>query len=196
MDLHGLLLDWLQSTFRGQAALAAQRIAPDFVLPDDEGWLTSSRELRARGPYVLTFFHGGWCTACVARLQGFDDELDRIHALGADIVAVSPDTFDHPRKLKGANGWRLMLLSDVDYELGLDLGITFAVPPEVRALLAGRGIDLSLRHGSSAWMLPVPMTYVVDRDGFAVEAFAESDDRAGSDMDAITTALSKLKASR
>ena len=144
----------------------------------------------------MTFFHGGWCTACVARLKGFDDELDRIHALGADIVAVSPDGFGYPRALKCENELRLMLLSDVDYELGLDLGITFAVPPETRQAMARQGIDLALRHGSSDWMLPAPMTYVVDRDGLVVQAFTNPDDSAGSDMDAITVALAKLKASR
>ena len=34
--------------------------APDFTLPNDAGRPVSCRELRARGPLVVSFFRGRW----------------------------------------------------------------------------------------------------------------------------------------
>jgi len=34
--------------------------APDFMLPDTDGRLVSTRDLRAHGPVVVTFYRGKW----------------------------------------------------------------------------------------------------------------------------------------
>jgi peroxiredoxin len=42
--------------------------APDCLLPDADGRLHSSEQLRRNGPFVLSFFRGGWCPFCIAAL--------------------------------------------------------------------------------------------------------------------------------
>src|SRR6202000_599984 len=160
MDPHGLLTDWLRNMFRAGPPLPASRSVPPFLLPDHEGWLVSSEEMRARGPYVLTFFHGSWCPACVAKLRALQEALARIHELGADVVACSPETLEHPRRFKAENGLRFHVVSDVDCALGIDLGLAFPVPRETRLILEAAGVDLQARHGDGRWMLPVSMTMI------------------------------------
>ena len=41
-------------------ALSPGDTAADFALPNQLGQLVSESEARARGPYILTFYRGGW----------------------------------------------------------------------------------------------------------------------------------------
>jgi peroxiredoxin len=190
MDPHGLLADWLRTTFPGGPPSLAERTVPPFLLPDADGSLVSSEDMKAQGPYVLTFFHGSWCQACIDRLKVFGTALNLIHELGADLVACSPETLAYPRKLKSEHGLRFRILSDVDCTLGLDLGIAFSAPDALRGGLAKAGVDLVARHGDGRWILPIPVTLVVDRSGTVVKAFSEMEPRR--DVNDILNVLAGL----
>jgi peroxiredoxin len=181
MDPHGLLADWLRTTFPGGPPSLVDRSLPPFLLPDADGWLVSSEDMRAQGPYVLSFFHGGWCGSCLRRLKIFEGVLDRIHKLGADLVACSPETLAFPRKLKAGNGLSFRILSDVDCALSIDLGLAFPVSEAVQRGLADANIDLRARHGDGKWMLPIPLTMVIDRRGVVAKTFAETEPRRNGD---------------
>lgn len=187
MDPHGLLSDWLRKTFPAGPPSPTSRSVPSFLLPDHEGWLVSSEDMRAQGPYVLTFFHGSWCSDCLARLKALESGLERIHELGADVVACSPETLEFPRRLKAENRIPFHVVSDVDCALGIDLGLAFPVSAETRRRLEAAGIDLVARNGDRRWMLPIPMTLIVDRKGEVAKTFIECDRRA--DPDEIVAAL-------
>jgi peroxiredoxin len=163
MDPHVVLSDWLRTVFPAGPPLPS--VVPPFLLPDQGGWLISSDEMLARGPYVLSFFHGSWCPTCLAKLGWLEAGLDRIQRNGADVLACSPETRSFPRILKTGNALRFKVLSDVDCALSADLGLAFVVPEEIRPHLAELDIDLRARHGDGRWMLPIPVTLVIDRKG-------------------------------
>jgi peroxiredoxin len=177
MDPHVLLFDWLRTVFPAGPPMPST--VPPFLLPDQDGWLISSGEMRARGPYVLSFFHGSWCPICRAKLERLEAGLDRIYRHGADVLACSPETRGFPRTLKAGNSLRFKVLSDVDCALSADLGLAFSVPEEIRSHLAELDIDLSARQGDGRWMLPIPVTLVVDRKGNVSRIFTTS----GLDLD-------------
>jgi peroxiredoxin len=177
MDPHVLLSDWLRTVFPAGPPLPT--VVPPFLLPDQEGWLISSDEMLARGPCVLSFFHGSWCPSCRAKLGRLEAGLDRIHRHGADVLGCSPETRGFPRILKAGNGLRFKVLSDVDCALSADLGLAFSVPQEIRSHLAELDIDLSARQGDGRWMLPIPVTLVVGRKGDVIRIFTA----CGLDLD-------------
>ena len=43
---------------------------------------------------MLTFYRGGWCPYCNLQLRAYQSVLPRIEALGAKLVAVSPEAPD------------------------------------------------------------------------------------------------------
>ena len=53
------LVGWLRDTDVASHALKVGDTAPDFLLPDADGRLHSSEQLRRNGPLVLSFFRGG-----------------------------------------------------------------------------------------------------------------------------------------
>jgi peroxiredoxin len=177
MDPHVLLSDWLRTVFPAGPPLPV--VVPPFLLPDQEGWLTSSEEMQARGPYVLSFFHGSWCPTCLAKLGRLEAGLDGIHRQGAGVVACSPETRGFPRTLKSGSALRLSFLSDVDCSLSVDLGLAFAVPEKIRVRLEEMNIDLGERQGDGRWLLPIPVTLVVGRRGEVIRIFTT----CGLDLD-------------
>lgn len=187
MNPHSLLSDWLRVIFPAGPPSPKNRLVPPFLLPDHEGWLVSSEQMRAQGPYVLTFFHGSWCPSCVEKLKALEAALDRIHGLGADVLACSPETLEFPRKLKNENGLRFHVVSDVDCALSTDMGLAFPVRDETRRRMEAGGIDLRVRHGDGRWMLPVSITMIVDGKGEVMRTF--DDAHRPIDIDQVLAAL-------
>jgi peroxiredoxin len=186
MDPHRLQSEWLRTMFPAGPPSPADRSVPPFLLPDHEGWLVSSEEMRAQGPYVLEFFHGSWCADCRARLAMLQSGLHRIHEFGADVIACSPETLEFPRRLKAEEGIRFHIVSDVDCALSIDLGLAYPVSCDTRRHLRGAGIDLEARNGDRRWMLPIPTIMIVNRKGTVAKTF---DGNQRIELDEIVDAL-------
>jgi peroxiredoxin len=169
------LVGWLRDTDVASHALKVGDDAPDFLLPDADGRLHSSEQLRRNGPLVLSFFRGGWCPFCTAELCALQAAKDEFESVGATLAVVTPETRDFPRQLKLSLGLDLKVLSDVDYGVAMSYGVLFRVPDETKAHYSGLGFDFGARHGSPVWMLPIPATYVIDAEGRIRSAFVEPD---------------------
>ncbi|WP_461196032.1 peroxiredoxin-like family protein [Bradyrhizobium sp. UFLA06-06] len=169
------LVGWLRDTDVASRALKVGDEAPDFLLPDADGRLHSSEQLRRDGPLVLSFFRGGWCPFCTAELSALQAAKDEFESVGATLAVVTPDTKDFPRQLKRSLGLDLKVLSDVDYGVAMSYGVLFRVPDDTIAHYSRLGFDFGARHGSPIWMLPIPATYVIDSEGRICSAFVEPD---------------------
>jgi peroxiredoxin len=154
----------------GSTALRVGDPAPDFLLPDHRGRLVSSENLLSKGPLVVRFLRGSWCPFAMAELEIFQAAATQFEALPVTTITLVPDTGAFPRDLKANHGIDLTLLSDVDSGVGLAFGVVFSTPPEVRQALAALGVDLPARHGNSIWILPIPATFVIGRDGVIMDA--------------------------
>lgn len=72
-----------------QQPLAPGTEAPDFTLPDDSGRPTSLAALRGR-PVVLIFYPGDNTPVCSRQLCEFRDDWERLQAVEAAVVGISP----------------------------------------------------------------------------------------------------------
>ena len=157
----------------GQAdrALKAGARAPEFSLPDAKGKLVHSADLLSRGPLVLTFYRGIWCPYCNMDLQAIEEAADQIRALGASLVAVSPQTAPNRRKSERENALSFAILSDHGNALAHSFGLRYRLPDDLIAVYKGYGNDLAVGNGEPSWTLPMPARYVIKTDG--VIAYAE-----------------------
>lgn len=180
VDWSALYDDFVQSLAKrgiAEASLKAGDRAPDFMLPDSDGTLISSRELLERGPLVVSFFRGDWCPYCNLELEALQEVLPQIEATGAKLLALTPDTgaaFQSPKKRHGLGYY---VLSDADNGVALEFGVVFHVSDAVRAAYIHSGIDLSARHGNVNWFLPIPATYIIGQDGLIRHADVDPDFR-------------------
>jgi peroxiredoxin len=188
-----LVSDLERSGLIGQALKAGDAM-PAFELPNVEGRLITSAELLEHGPLVLSFFRGGWCPYCRLELKALQESLPEIERRGAALTAITPDTGAALGATKRTNQLGYQVLSDVDNGVGLTFGLIFRVPPAVRELYLRLGIDLGARHGNATgeWLLPVPATYIVDRDGIIRHAELDPDFKRRMEPSEIVRVLGDL----
>jgi peroxiredoxin len=167
---------------------------PDLALVNARGGLTRIYDKLARGPLVATFYRGGWCPYCSLELRAYQEALEEVRALGADLVAISPEAPDHSLSTAEKNALKFDVLSDVNGALEDALGIRFDLTVPIVTLYKAFGQDLPSRNADGRWSLPIPATYVLERDGTIALAFADPDYRKRLEPAAVIAALRKISA--
>lgn len=93
-------------------ALTVGDRAPEFTLNDCTGEPVSSTALLAQGPLIVSFYRGVWCPYCNLDLQALQAALPGYRELGANLVAVSPQTPVNSRRSVTQNKLSFPILSD------------------------------------------------------------------------------------
>jgi peroxiredoxin len=150
--------------FAGRAPQVGDQ-APDFALPNHRDEEMHLSALLRGGPVVLIFYRGEWCPYCNLQLRTFQAHLDQIVALGAQLVAVSPQTPDHSLSMAEKNDLGFLVLSDVGANVIDRYGLKYEVDAETRALFEVVGNDVGAHNGPGAWVLPAAATFVIGVDG-------------------------------
>ncbi|MDE1148027.1 MAG: peroxiredoxin-like family protein [Azospirillaceae bacterium] len=136
------------------------------VLADVEGAPLALDALRAPGPVVLVFFRFAGCPACNIALPYYERHLwPGLKALGAQLVAVSPQVPERLVEIKRRHDLTFLVASDRDNALGRLLGILYTANAASQASLTAKGVSLGDIIGTGTWELPMPAVVVVDRDG-------------------------------
>ncbi|WKX76696.1 peroxiredoxin-like family protein [Zobellia laminariae] len=108
---------------QGEDAIKIAQKAPNFKLPNPEGKLISLDILLEKGPVVITFYRGNWCPYCNLQLRALQARLDEIHALGATLVAISPQVPDGSLTEDEISNMDFTVLSDQDAKVALQYGV-------------------------------------------------------------------------
>ena len=172
-----------------ERALKAGARAPDFVLPNVADETLSLGEVLRGGPVVLSFYRGGWCPYCNLQLRALQAAVPQIEALDASLVAVSPQIPDESLSTAEKNGLAFAVLSDRGSVIARKFGIVFDLAEELRPIYSKFGHGLPEMNGTDDWVLPMPATYVIDRDGTIVFAFVDPDYRNRLEPAAILEVL-------
>jgi len=156
-------------------ALPVGAIAPSFELPDHEGTIVSGSELLSKGRLVLCFIRGRWCPFCVAQVEAMNLLLPQIVQSGASLVAISPQTVKQAFFMHDQHKLRFPLLSDSGNQVARKFGLTYRVPAVQEAVYRRAFVNLPFINGEASWELPIPATYIVERDGTLAYASANED---------------------
>lgn len=138
--------------------------APEFALPDGNGKLHSLTEHLHQGPVVLVFFRGGWSPFCRLALRAYCQATPRFVSLGASALALSPQRRAGLDRLFTCDTPCMPLLSDRGCTVAERYGLAYELPPALRPLYERFGHPLPVENAGRDWCLPVPATFVIDRD--------------------------------
>lgn len=166
---------------------------PDFELPNGARKSLRLSTILRDGPVVLVFYRGAWCPYCNLHLSALQGRLDEVKRLGAQLVAVSPQTPDRSHLVVEKNELQFPVLSDVGNHVARALGLVFDFSDDLRSAYRGFGVDLRDFNGDESWTLPVPGTFIVNQDRTIAKVWADVDYRTRAEPDEIVHTLQALR---
>lgn len=187
---------------RAEAALAASGIAdrvlregefaPDFALPDATGHEVALSDLLSRGPVIVSFYRGQWCPFCNLELRGLQRALAEVDASGATLVAISPNTPDVTLETVEKLELQFPVLSDEDNRVARQFNLVYEMTEENIEMYQAMGRDVGAMNGTGKWELPIPATYVIDRDRMIRYAFIDLNHRRRAEPSEVAAVAARI----
>ncbi|HEX2590773.1 MAG TPA: peroxiredoxin-like family protein [Rhizomicrobium sp.] len=165
---------------------------PDFMLPNAEGVLINSKDIFGAKPVIVSFYRGMWCPYCSAELNALAEVSPRLQQLGAGVLAITPEIGGLALKTKKERDLDFEILCDVDNGVAMDCGLMFRIPDDIQPSYLKFNVDLPKVYGNDSWMIPIPATYVVGKDGVITHAYVNPDYRDRLDPETLLDVIPKL----
>ncbi len=175
-----------------EEALRTGDAAPMFTLPDAHGDPVALSDLLAEGPVVLSFYRGSWCPFCNLELRALQRALESAEAAGVTLVAVSPNLPDVSLALVGEAELTFPVLSDVGSEVAASFNLVYEMVPEQVEYYRTHDRDLAAMNGNETWLLPLPATYVIDREGIIRYDFIALNHRVRAEPSEVVEVASRF----
>jgi peroxiredoxin len=182
------LVGRLRESGAGTSAPQPGELMPPFHLPDENGHIVSLDRLLAKGPVAVTFHRGHWCPYCRININALAHTQEKIASEGGQIVAIMPDRQQFVSELKSAAKVPFPILTDMDNGYALSLNLAIWLGAEMQKMLAVLR-DLPSFQGNNSWILPIPATFVVAKDGLIRARFVDPDYRKRMAIDDLLAAL-------
>lgn len=137
---------------------------PQFELVDIHEERKNVKELMTKDYLIINFYRGGWCPYCNLELKEYERLKDAFEAVGASIVAISPEKPEYTSITSNKNAITFDVLSDENATIMKEFGIVFQLNEKLKKEYTKFGIDLTDVNGNNNFELPIPATYIINKD--------------------------------
>ena len=162
----------------------------NFTLPNAANKLVSLDGILKENDYaVISFYRGAWCPYCNLELRALQRINEDLVALKAELVAISPQTPDVSLSLKEKQELAFEVLSDLHNKVAKAYGLVFFLPPAVQAIYESFGHDIPGSNNDNSYELPMPATYVINKDKKIIFSFVNEDYRKRCEPQDILLAI-------
>lgn len=145
-------------------ALQVGDLAPDFTLRGTDGQPVSLYNILEHNSVVLSFFRGNWCPFCMAELTHYQEAINNNIVDKATVIAISPQTVRLNLEVAEKNGLEFKILSDQDNKVANQYGLVFTLQENIREIYKNIGADLALFNDDDSYTLPIPATYLINKN--------------------------------
>ena len=150
--------------------------APLFNLKDNAGKAIDLKKiLKENKSVVLFFYRGQWCPHCNKHIKNLQDSLQLLSAKGAYVIGVSPETSAGIDKTIAKTKASFSIISDRDYKLMKAYKVDYVMEPGLADRYKKGGLDVAMANGQTDYVLPVPATYIINKDGKIKYVFFDKD---------------------
>jgi peroxiredoxin len=175
---------------QSQDSLKVGDLAPYFSGLNQDSIIVSSDSLLKERSLVLVFYRGAWCPYCERHLSDLQDSLMLIKQKGANIVVVTPEKPDSYKKMIENTDASYDILYDEGYRIMSDFNVSYKISKEtVPRYLPFVKQFTRKSNGNKEGVLPIPATYVINKDGIIVFKHFDEDYRKRSTIKEILTYL-------
>ena len=149
--------------------------AYDFKAKDQSGVEVSLKELRKKGPVVVLFYRGNWCPYCNKELTRLQDSLQLITEKGVSVVAITPEASEGINKTIEKTKAQYSVLHDENLKIMKAYEVEFEVSENTLKRYRNGGIKIDEINGKNGNYLPVPATYIIDKESTIIYRFFNQD---------------------
>jgi len=140
--------------------------APDFSGYDQTGKMIDSKKLLEKGPMVLFFYRGKWCSYCNRYLDYYQDSLNIITDQGFNVIAITPESIENVEQTVKFHKLTFTVVYDCQEQIMKDFNVMFSVTKAYQdKILSGLSTDIAKNNGRDDARLPVPATFIINRQG-------------------------------
>ena len=171
--------------------LAIGEKAPDFSALNQHQENFSSIEALKQGAVIVVFYRGQWCPYCNRHLRELQDNIEAIRGKGAQLIAISPENITAQQKTIEKTGAEFTLLYDKNYAIAKAFDLLFT-PTEAQLLTYNKFLGANLKevHSDQSQQLPIPATFVINKEGVIIWRHFDSNYKERSSITAILESLS------
>jgi peroxiredoxin len=126
-------------------------------------------------------------------LQAWQLALPQLKESGANLVAISPQKPERSLSTFDKHSLEFDGLIDAGNSVARQFGIVFGLPQDLRQAYSSFGIDLPEENGDDSFELPIPATYVIDKNRKIRMAFVDPDYTKRADPEDVMAFLAKMK---
>ena len=137
--------------------------APNFMAKDHAGNMVSLKKMTKKGKVIVMFYRGAWCPFCNKYMSQIEQALPEFSAKNATVIAITPETDESINKAIDKTKATFSVIYDKDRSIMKNWKVAYSMSEEMKTKYKGYGLDLEKQQGD--WMLPVPATYIVGKDG-------------------------------
>jgi len=143
--------------------------APAFTGYDQKGEMVESKKLLEKGPMVLFFYRGKWCPVCSMYLKNYQDSINLITDQDVNFIAITPESIENVEQTVKFNNISFTVIYDCQEKIMKDYDVMFNVTKDYQdKILKTHSTDIAINNGRDAARLPVPATYIINREGMIV----------------------------
>jgi peroxiredoxin len=143
--------------------------APDFTGYDQTGKQVELKKILGQGPVILFFYRGKWCPICSRYLNNYQDSLKVLTDQGFNVVAITPESIENVEQTVKLHNLTFTVIYDCQERIMKDYDVMFTVTKACQSkVLSDFSIDIAQNNGRDAARLPVPATYIINREGIIV----------------------------
>ena len=143
--------------------------APDFTGYDQTGKQVELKKLLDKGPIILFFYRGKWSTECSRYLNNYQDSLKVLTDQGFNVVAITPESIENVEQTVKLHNLTFTVIYDCQEKIMKDFDVIFNVTKAYQEKIhSDFSINIAENNGRDAARLPVPATYIINKDGIIV----------------------------
>lgn len=182
----------LEDTKISENALKVGDIAKEIKLPNAIGNEVSLFDTLENNDFVvINFYRGLWCPYCNLELEALKGITEDLNKLNVKVMAISPETPDLSLSMKEKHGLEFEVLSDADYKVEKEYGLVYSLAEKLRPIYESWGVDIPSSNTNKSYDLPMPATYVVNKNKEIIFSFIDEDYTKRSEPQEILDVIRK-----
>jgi len=141
--------------------------APLFEGADQNGKMISlEQQLEASEQVVLIFYRGAWCPYCKKHLSEVQENFQAILDKNSSVIVVTPEKAGSIEKMVSKTGATFSILHDEDYKIMKAYNLDFKIDKETVPRFYNYVLNGTREANENEDdILPIPATYVIDKNG-------------------------------